>query len=470
MQPEVRPSQPPRESAQVKPGPTEPVRPPAANASPAPAVAAPVAPPEDHTPVQLGQAPLESEAISEPYAEPGAELPPSGAAEPLPIPRPMPSSGAVRVGFLVPLSGQHAWIGKAMLNAAQLSLFAFANDKLELLVLDTQGTPQGAKDAMSLALGDGARLIVGPLLATSVQAAAPAARTAGVPVVAFSNDRSVANPGIFTMGFLPRTEVQTIVAYAISQGLTRFAVLAPANDYGNAVVAALNEVTAAGGAMVVRSHQYDPALEDFSQVVKSFSDHGARRQALMNQRRELKGRSDEAARRALARLDQLEASGELPFDALLIAEGGKRLQNIAAHLPFYDIDPSKVHILGTGRWDEPGIGAEPALVGAWFAAPDPAARTSFEGEYKSLYGKAPPRLATIAYDAMALAAVLGKSEDGGDFSLATLTTASGFAGRDGIFRLLATGEIERGLAVLRVQRHGFDVIQPAPGTFIPASN
>lgn len=54
---------------------------------------------------------------------------------------------------------------------------------------------------------------------------------------------------------------------------------------------------------------------------------------------------------------------------------------------------------------------------------------------------------------------------GRDFSAASLTNPSGFAGLNGIFRLLPDGIVERGLAVLEVHRTGVTVVDPAPQTF-----
>ena len=54
-------------------------------------------------------------------------------------------------------------------------------------------------------------------------------------------------------------------------------------------------------------------------------------------------------------------------------------------LPFFDIDPGKVQMLGTGQWDVLGLGAEPALLGGWYAAPDPLAREVFLRQYKKIY-------------------------------------------------------------------------------------
>ena len=108
---------------------------------------------------------------------------------------------------------------------------------------------------------------------------------------------------------------------------------------------------------------------------------------------------------------------------------------------------------------------EPALIGGWFAAPPPEAREPFNKRYREIYKREPPRLATIAYDATALAAVLARAEGGPDFSPEAIADPVGFAGMDGVFRLLPDGSIERALAVIEVRRNSFRTISPAPETF-----
>jgi branched-chain amino acid transport system substrate-binding protein len=383
----------------------------------------------------------------------------------------------VRIGLLLPLTGNRARIGadrlraaQDMLNAVQLALFDFANEHFEVVIHDTEGTADGAADAVGLAIADGASLILGPLLSTSVRAVAPAARAAGANVIAFSSDRSVAGDGVFTMGFFPEDEVERVVAYALGRGLRRFAALAPDASYGRTVAAALQAAVEAGGGTIGRVQFYDPDARDFSGTVKHLASYDARRGALVAQRRDLEGRTDEIAKRALQRLERLQTIGELPFDALFLGDGGKRLQAIAAFLPFYDVDPAKIRMLGTRQWDVPGIGAEPALSGGWYAAPTPAGRSDFEARYNVTYGAKPHRLATIAYDAAALAATLARAEGGADFSAAALTQPSGFAGHDGIFRFLPDGTAERGLAVLEVGPRAATVVSPAPETFAAPIN
>ena len=161
----------------------------------------------------------------------------------------------------------------------------------------------------------------------------------------------------------------------------------------------------------------------------------------------------------------METLGEVPFDSLLLAGGGKRLLAIAALLPFYDVDPKKVRMLGTGQWDIPDLGVEPALRGGWHAGPPPEARANFVKHYRNVYGAMPHRLSTLAYDATALIAVMARAEGGPDFSDKALTSNSGFWGRDGLFRFLNDGTVQRGLAVLQVEERSLKVISSAPQVF-----
>ena len=132
----------------------------------------------------------------------------------------------VRVGLLLPLSGQHAALGQSMRRAAEMALFDAGNEQFALLVEDTEG-PGGAAAAAQAAIADGARLILGPLFAQQVNQIAPVARAAGVPVISFSTDRSVAGNNVYVMGILPELQIERVVTFAVSRGYPRIAALLP---------------------------------------------------------------------------------------------------------------------------------------------------------------------------------------------------------------------------------------------------
>jgi len=334
-----------------------------------------------------------------------------------------------KVALLLPLTGPSAGIGQPMLDAAQLALFDVAGETFQLLPRDTKGTPQGAAEAARQALAEGARLIVGPVFGQEVQAVKPVAAGAGVDMVAFTTDATLAGNGTWVMGFVPTDQVQRVTGFARSRGVTRFVALAPRSPYGDAVVSALQGAAQRFGGQVAQVERYEPALADPSVPARQV------------------------------------AQAPVAPQAVMLAEGGEKLRALGAALSANGVDPGRVKLLGTGLWDEPGLGREPSLIGAWYAAPSPEQRADFEARFEALYGRKPPRLATLAYDATALAGTLARMGGMAPFDRVNLTNPNGFAGVDGLFRLHPNGVVERGLAVLEITPDGARVLDPAPQTW-----
>ena len=161
------------------------------------------------------------------------------------------------------------------------------------------------------------------------------------------------------------------------------------------------------------------------------------------------------------------------YDALVISESGQRLRNLASHIPYYNIDVTQTKILGASALWETRFGKRTGLVGAWFAAIDPAGRRNFEERFNKNFRYAPPRLSSLVYDAVGLAGLIArkaaKNNETDAFSANALRSPSGFIGSDGIFRFTSANTSERGLAVFEIDaRKGLVMIDRAPTSF-PAS-
>jgi branched-chain amino acid transport system substrate-binding protein len=344
-------------------------------------------------------------------------------------------AGQVRVGLILPLSAQgNAGIAaQSMKNAAEMALAEFKDPNIQLLVKDDAGTPQGAQQGAQQAIAEGAEIIIGPLFAQSVSAVGAVARTRNIPVIAFSTDASVAARGVYLLSFLPESDVRRIVDYAISKGKRSFAALMPDNAYGAVVEAAFQQEVARRGGRVLALEKYpsDP------------------------------GKMAESIRRV--------AQAASRVDSIFIPDGADAVPQVVANLAAAGVNTKRVQLLGTGLWDDPRIFSTAALDGGWYAAPESGGFRNFSGRYRARYGQDPVRTATLAYDAVALVAALVKTQGAQRFSEQILTTASGFAGIDGVFRFHSDGTNERGLAVLRVTPSGGQVISPAPRSFNPGT-
>ena len=327
------------------------------------------------------------------------------------------------VAVIVPLTGADAAIGQTIANAANLALYDTGDTSIRISRYDSAGAG-GAAGAAAEAVRDGAGLILGPLLAEDVRAASPVARRAGVPVIAFSNDESVAGSGTFIMGFTPDQSIDRVVAFAKTKGMSRFGALVPSGLYGTrASQSVLSAVRRAGGRM--------STIETFP-------------------------RSAAGAKAAASRL---KSKG--PVDAILIADSGPIAALVSPSLP------STSKLLGTELWaSDHALGKTPALRGAWYAAAPDTRFAQLTTRYRARYGKSPYRLASLGYDAVLLAVRGARNWPAGKpFPVRTLVDKDGFAGVDGNFRFGGDGIADRLLEVRQVTATGTTVVSRAETAF-----
>ncbi len=375
-----------------------------------------------------------------------------GTGQPSLVPAAPPSG---RVALLAPLSGPRADLGQALAQAAQVALAVPGAPMLD--VKDTGGTPEGAAAAAQAAIAGGAGLIIGPLMSTEAAAVAPVARAASVAVLAFTNDPSQAQPGVWTLGITPGQQVRRLVAAVQGQNRSQIAALLPDNDFGHVMGQALMQACTANGLPPPNIVFHQAGMASINTTARGLADYANRRGPIDAQIKQARALGSPEGRRQAQDL----AKTPIPppsFSALLLADTGEALAEVASVLPYYDVDRSQVQIMGPSLWASPSSGSG-QVTGAWYAAPDPAARAGFEQAYAAKYGVPPPVVADLAFDAASIARVLGAS---GGYSIAALTQPAGFLGADGWLELLPDGQVRRGLAVFRVVRGGPEMIEPAP--------
>jgi ABC-type branched-subunit amino acid transport system substrate-binding protein len=332
--------------------------------------------------------------------------------------------------------GETAAVAKSMKQGAEMALFEVNDPNVELITKDDGGTAAGARAAADAAIKEGAEIIVGPLLSASVTGVAPVAREANVPVLAFSNNTQVAGQGVYLLSFLAEQEAERIVSFAAAQGKRRFAALIPDDAYGAVVEAAFRRSVQQSGGTVAIVERYPVAANGMLAPAK---------------------RVVEAIKAADAQM--------APVDALFVPGGQESLPKIGPVIAYSGLDTGKVKLLGTSAWDFPAISRDAAFVGGWYPSPDPIAWRSFSERFAKTFGTAPPRIASVSYDAVGIAIGLSTNPPGSRFTQANLTRANGFSGVDGIVRFNPNGMSERALAVLEVQKFGSAVVDAAPTSF-----
>ncbi len=373
---------------------------------------------------------------------------------------------SVRIAILLPLSGDKKDLGKALLGAASMALFDAYDPRITLIPFDTKASAEGAAEAAVAALEANVDLVLGPLFSESIMVVGPLLAKKNITMIGFSSDRRVAGLGQFIMGFAPEDEVNRVMAYAVKQGHNNFAALIPKGLYGQRVLKTIGNTLEVNKARLMAMEEYPPSADSVFEPIKKLADYTARKGMRDAELLAMKAIDSDVGLDIIKDLQDKEVLGDVNFSAILIPEGGQLLRTIAPLLPYYEVDPVKVQFLGTGLWNDSSVLREPPLEGAWFAAPEPEKPAEFMRKYEAIYGEAPPRIATLAYDAMALVALRMRHPINEErYSTAALLDMRGFQGIDGLFRFKEDGTVERSLAILEITKKGFVVIEKAPHTF-----
>lgn len=345
---------------------------------------------------------------------------------------------AIRIGLMLPLSGRQAAVGKALAQAAQAAFIETGSDRLELIQRDSAGTPDGAARAAAELAAENVAIVVGPLLAAEVRAAAPALRVTGIPLVSLSSDRGAAEPGVFVTGLLPEDQVRAGMVFLRNAGAERVAVLGADDASGRAFADAARLVGGELAIEVTRVGLYPPSAEPSGALAQVMRPDAPQR-----------GRP---------------APGPGPaFDTLLLTDAGQRLRAVSEAFVAAAIEPGTLRLLGPSLWAaEPLLLSEPALAGALFPAPDEQAWEALATRLALAFGPRPPRLSLIAYDAMALAVQAARRTPSRPVRPETLLAPEGFIGAAGRVRLLPDGRSQREMRLYQATQGGLRNLGPAP--------
>lgn len=343
----------------------------------------------------------------------------------------------VRVALLVPLGAADPTlqrIGRDLVNAAQLAKAELRDADIDLQIYEDRGTLEGGRAAAQQAVAGGAQIVLGPLLSTATAGAEGVVSAAGLQMLSFSNNPSVANPGVYLLGVTPGNSASALARFAMSRGLSNFGVLYVQGEADevirDSVVAAVNR---AGGRVVsTQAYPYSQQGVNDAAAVLSVSLQNAGANAVFLTERSTAG---------------------------LVADG----------LRANGLTPDRALLMGLQPW---GADADTlnraSLQGAVYAAPDPAQLSAFDGRYVLAYGEQPHELAVLAFDGVnAIGAMIAdaRAKGGSPFSTARITRQGGFLGANGAFRFMPDGLSERNLAIIEVRSGAAVVISRAPRSF-----
>ena len=250
-----------------------------------------------------------------------------------------------------------------------------------------------------------------------------------------------------------------------ARGVRSLAVLIPTGRFGAQAAVAADAAAREAGIRVHEVAAYADDVPSIDRAIRRLARYDGRKAALRERRAALKtARGCRVARHSGAAEDSRHAGKcRLRCDSRAVRQQPcLRHRGAFAVLRHSERPGARTRHFRT--WDRLELRYEPALRGAWYASPATELGSLFKRRFAASFGKPPGPLAALAYDAAAVAALLGQ-RPGADFSARALVDARGFEGASGLFRFRDDGLSERSYAIVEVGEHGTKPVRPASRSF-----
>ena len=272
----------------------------------------------------------------------------------------------------LPLTGKYSSFGNKIRKSLDLSILNFGNNKIKLIYFDT-GKVFDLEIIKNLFNELNPKFIIGPFTREVLLKIKPFAKKEYLPILTFSNDIAMVENNVWSLGFSPEEQVQSVISCALMEGYSKFGIIAPDNLYGKIISGQTIDLISA--------------------------DQNNHYSSLFLSNKELNNKTNLYSN--LKRFLEYSESEEThtKFDSILIGGRKEFILEIAPLLAFFNVDSKLVRILGTETFNDEEIKNEPSLEKSWFPVILSKNNEQFKFLWKDIWGGSNDYFSNAGFDA-----------------------------------------------------------------------
>ena len=225
--------------------------------------------------------------------------------------------------IFLPLTGKYSSFGNKIRKAIDLSILSFAEDEIKVIYFDT-GRAINKEIITNLFERLKPRFVIGPFTREVLLEIKPLAKLKSIPIVTFSNDIAMIENNVWSLGFSPEEQIESVISCALMYGYKNFGIIAPDNLYGKIIAKHSKELIS------------DNKLNSYENLFLSNKK--------LNNKLDLY-----SSLRVFLQYSENQTLHS-KFDSVILAGGKEFILEIAPLLAFFNVDSKHIKILGTEKF------------------------------------------------------------------------------------------------------------------------
>ena len=301
----------------------------------------------------------------------------------------------IRIGLVVPLSGEYSTIGDSNIKSTRLALNKINDEKFEIVPEDTKANPIDTLKASKTLKDQGIKIIIGPVFNESTKYLD---ELKDVTFISFTNKIYGNPPNVISAGVNAISQLQTIDKFRNLNDIQRSIILIPKSDYRNEIDQAI-KITK----LKLKDkffYDVDPTL--LTAQIEKITRYPERKQNLLNEIERIENSSLINKERKIEELNKKDTLGGINFDSVIIADFGESLKSVATSLLYTDVSSKRISYIALNQWFDNSLLKEYSLQPIYFPSINKENFELFKVEYNNAYNKKANQLSFLSYDLVGL--------------------------------------------------------------------
>jgi ABC-type branched-subunit amino acid transport system substrate-binding protein len=335
------------------------------------------------------------------------------------------SDEKIKIGLLVPLSGEDKDIGHQIIKATRIALKDIDSNKIQIYPKDTNSNPsKTVKSAIELK-EIGVKIVIGPVFYKSLNYLD---EIQDMIFVSFTNKTLDLSNNIISGGVNATSQLNTIKKFIKSNDLKKTIFLTPKVDYEEEIKKAIKE----SKIKIHKHYIYDTEPTKLTAQIEKITNYKIRKQNLLDEIKRVEESDLPDKEKQLKKLKKIYTIGNVNFDSIIIADFDESLKSVITSFLYSDVSPKKKSIITFNQWFDESLIKEKTIQPIYYPSINKNNLKDFKDKFFKEFNEYPSYLSLLSYDLVGLIYYLSLNTELNDISK-LFKKKNSFKGKIGIF-------------------------------------
>ena len=331
----------------------------------------------------------------------------------------------IKIGLLVPLSGENALIGEQIVKATRLALKDINSDKLEIIPKDTKSDPNKTLRSAIELDKLGINLVIGPVFYKNLSYLN---EVKNLTFLSFTNKTLDLPKNVISTGINSTSQLNTIKKFVELNEIEKTVFLIPNSNYNLEIKQGIKN----SKVKTQKKYFYDIEPTKLTKQVEKITNYEIRKQNLLDEITRLENSDDINKERKIKNLKKRYTIGNVNFDSVIIADFDESLKSVITSLLYTDVSPKNKYFITFNQWFDESLLNETALQPIYYPSVNKRNLEDFKKKFLEVFNENPNHISLLSYDLVGLIYYLSLKNDITNINKA-FNSKNSFKGKIGIF-------------------------------------